>query len=102
LFIFQGFDLLAQYGKDSIPVVYFPIDDFKTPKPGDFNYVSRLVDRLEDLLQKGMNVLVHCHAGMPWKKIILMGRYWENWVIDFPVGQEVFGATWIVGNTQQV
>lgn len=91
--------MLAHYGRDSIPVIYFPIDDFKTPKPRDVNFVSRLVDKIEELLSKGLNVVIHCHAGnKKLRNVGKVGRYWKNWVVDFLVGKTIFGAFWNVGS----
>src|SRR2546430_2151364 len=59
-----GTDLLAKYGKDGFAVLYFPIDDFKTPPQEDSDKFSHLVDRLESFLAKGLNVYIHCHAGI--------------------------------------
>jgi len=55
-------DLLQKYGNDSYAVIYYPIEDLQTPK--DLNTFSTLLARIEVLLNKGCNVVIHCHAGI--------------------------------------
>lgn len=57
-----GFDLLSKYGRDSFLVLYHPWDDFTMP--GDKPAFSKLVDKIHEYLTKGLNIVIHCHAGI--------------------------------------
>jgi hypothetical protein len=57
-----GVDLLEKYGMNGYAVINYFIEDLHTPS--DLKSFSELVDRVHNLLKKGCNVYVHCHAGI--------------------------------------
>jgi len=64
----NGIDLTVRYGKDTYPVIYYPIDDFGVPEKQSF---IKLVDRLKKSLEKGDNVIIHSHAGIGRTGVLL-------------------------------
>jgi len=65
----EGVDLMELYGKDGYAVIYFPIPDFNVPD--NVEQLSTLIDKIEDFLQKGCNVYIHCHAGIGRAGLVL-------------------------------
>jgi len=57
-----GFDLLGKYGREGFLVLYYPWDDFTMP--GEKQSFSKVVDKIDAYLKKGLNVVIHCHAGI--------------------------------------
>lgn len=55
-------DLITEYWRRGLAVIIFPIEDLHTPKnPEAF---SALLQRIADLLAHGLNIVLHCHAGI--------------------------------------
>jgi len=56
-----GRDLRALYEKGGMQVIQFPIDDFEAPQAAD---VKPIVEQVLEAANEGVNVAVHCHAGV--------------------------------------
>src|SRR3990172_3280532 len=57
----SGRDLRAFYSREGLEVIYLPIPDFEVPEP---EAMEAAIARAMELLQGGVNVLVHCNAGI--------------------------------------
>jgi protein-tyrosine phosphatase len=56
-----GLNLRALYQQVNLNILQFPVADFNTPEPKS---LKKVLDVTLSLLEKGKNVLVHCHAGL--------------------------------------
>jgi len=57
----SGRDLRAFYTHESLEVIYLPIADFEVPEP---EALGAAIAQALERLRRGVNVLVHCNAGI--------------------------------------
>ncbi len=58
---YTGKDLISYYQANGMQVIHSPIIDFTAPQPGVWN---EAIKEVEDLLQSGKTLAMHCHAGI--------------------------------------
>jgi hypothetical protein len=61
----SGYDLFSRYGQSAIAVIHFPICDFDIPSEQEG--MMGVLHSMKRFLERGLNVLVHCHAGK-WRR----------------------------------
>lgn len=71
-------DMMQFYRDKNFEVIHFPIQDYGVPEEKD---LIELVDRINDYALKGLNILIHCRAGIGRTGLVLacLKRKIENY-----------------------
>eukprot|EP01100_Stratorugosa_tubuloviscum_P003966 TRINITY_DN1974_c0_g1_i1.p1 TRINITY_DN1974_c0_g1~~TRINITY_DN1974_c0_g1_i1.p1 ORF type:complete len:244 (-),score=58.82 TRINITY_DN1974_c0_g1_i1:98-829(-) len=67
----SGIDLISEYGQLSYGLLWFPINDFEAPSVSQLDSFNNLIDRIYYFLERNVNVMVHCHAGIGRTGLVL-------------------------------
>eukprot|EP01127_Copromyxa_protea_P008436 TRINITY_DN1937_c0_g1_i2.p1 TRINITY_DN1937_c0_g1~~TRINITY_DN1937_c0_g1_i2.p1 ORF type:complete len:131 (-),score=16.02 TRINITY_DN1937_c0_g1_i2:50-442(-) len=62
-------DMITEYGNHGMAVLHLPICDFGVPETP--HGVLKIVRSIKKFLDHGLNVLVHCHAGIGRTGLVL-------------------------------